>query len=111
MIKASVLYLLICASHLMTGVSRPVVHLDPNHARIPLSFDGDMLELVNSPSTVLLPPDPPKPNSEGAPWTIYVKNLGPAAVTVEDLSRFHLPIGVGQTVEIISDGSLYAVKR
>lgn len=111
MIKPCVVYLLILVGQMATGIARTVVHLNPNQVRIPLSFEGDLLELINSPAALFLPPSPPKPNSEGVPWGIYVKNLGPAAVSVECGARFHISVGVGQTVQIVSDGSLYSVKR
>jgi hypothetical protein len=109
--KPCVICLLILAGQMMTAVSRPVVHLDPNQVQIPLNFAGDLLELINGPSTVFLPPSPPKPDSDGLPWAVSVKNMGPAAVAVEWGTRFHVPISVGQTVQIVSNGTGYSLKR
>lgn len=104
-------FCLIFGAQMIAGVARPMVHLNPHQVRIPLSFDGDLLELINSPAQIFLPPSAPGPNGDGVPWTIYVKNLGPATVAVESGARFHISVAVGQTLEIVSDGSLYSIKR
>lgn len=106
--------LLICLALLVgqkdTLQDRPVVHLQPHRAAIDISFGGKLLELINAPSVVILPTAPPKLDSEGNPWSIDVKNLGPGAVTVTGKSQFSTKVSVGQTVHIAWNGTAYSLK-
>jgi hypothetical protein len=107
--------LLICLAlfigQMNTLQDKPVVHLQAHHNSIQVEFGGKLLELVNAPTVITLPATLPKLDSQGAPWSIDIKNLGPGSVTVVGKSRFGVQISVGQTVRINSSGSEYSVKR
>lgn len=89
---------------------KPVVHLDPHRTGIPAAFGGKRLELVNAPATIALPRPRPVTDSQGAPWEIDIRNLGPEAVSVTDNGPFSVSIQVGETMHIFSNGRLYAAK-
>ena len=91
---------------------RPVVHLQPHKSVIEARFNGDSVELINAPDIVHLPVSPPKPDSQGIPWSVEVKNLGPNPVTIlNKITHFRVLIHVGQTLHIQSSGSKYVLKR
>jgi len=106
--------LLICLALLAgqqnTLQDRQIVHLQPHRAVIDISFGGKLLELINAPSVVFLPDAPPKLDSEGNPWSIDVKNLGPGPATVTGKSQFSTKVSVGQTVHIGWNGTAYSLK-
>jgi hypothetical protein len=100
------------AGQLINMQSRPVVHLQPHKNTIEAGFDGSLLDLINAPAAVYLPPFPPKSNALGEPWSIDVRNLGPARVTISDgKAHFATEVNVGQTVHIYSNGTAYLLKR
>jgi hypothetical protein len=107
--KALFLLAVLIGGQAITMQAKPVVHLKPNKNQIEEGFDGSLLELVQSPPVVTLPSKPPMPGQSGDPWSVDVKNLGPSAVTIEGKGIFRLPVAVGQTVHIASDGSKYSV--
>jgi hypothetical protein len=86
---------------------RPVVHLAPNSNYVQPSFGGKLLELINAPATISLPPNPPKLDSSGEPWSIDIENFGPTAVTVAGKLPFNMPVNVGETVHIVWNGAVY----
>lgn len=94
----------------MAMQDRPVVRLPPNRASIMAEWGGKLVELINAPSSVFLPSAPPRVDSQGTPWSVEVKNLGPAVVTVASKGGFKMAISVGQTVDILSDGMSYSSK-
>lgn len=89
---------------------KPVVHLDPHRTGIPAAFGGKLLELVNAPATLVLPRPRPVADSQGAPWEIDIRNLGPEAVSVTDPAQFSISIHVGETAHIVSNGRMYSAK-
>jgi hypothetical protein len=90
---------------------KTVVHLQPHRAVVDASFGGKLLELINSPAIVHLPIRPPLTDTQGNPWSIDVKNLGPRAVTIVDNAQFKRQLMVGQTLHINSNGTSYSVRR
>jgi hypothetical protein len=106
--KALFLLAVLIGGQAITMQTRPVVHLKPNKNQIEEGFDGSLLELVQSPPVVTLPSKPPAAGQSGNAWSVDVKNLGPGAVIVEGKGFFHIPVAVGQTVHIVSDGSKYS---
>jgi hypothetical protein len=90
---------------------KPVVHLQPTRDVIGLEYGGDLLELSNSLAVIVLPAIPPKLDSKGSPWSIDVKNLGPRAVTIVGKDQFSVPVNVGRTVHIFSNGAAYSLKQ
>ena len=108
--ELAVLGLLVVLGQRNTLQSRPVVRLSPNRAAVDASLDGKLLELVNAPLVVSLPA-PPRPAAPGTPWSLDVKNLGPAAVTLSAKSGFTVVLSVGETAHIVSDGATYSRKR
>jgi hypothetical protein len=90
---------------------KPVVHLGPHSDAVQIDFGGKLLELINAPAIIRLPKTPPKPDEEGKPWAVRIKNLGPNGVTVADTGHFKAQINVGQTVQIYSNGAEYLQKR
>jgi hypothetical protein len=109
--KTSLMCLALFVGQMKTLQSKPVVHLQPHRDAITADFGGDLLELINAPGVVNLPPVPPKPDPQGSPWFVDVKNLGPSAVTVVGKAQFNVKITVGQTVHIYSNGTEYSLKR
>lgn len=106
--------LLLCAA-IMTGQmitlqDRPVVHLAPNRSSISSEFGGKLLELINAPSMVSLPADPPRLDSSGEPWSLDIRNLGPAMVTVTGSQHFSVSVSAGRTVHVVWNGSMYAIR-
>jgi hypothetical protein len=110
--RAFILGLSLFVGQLNSLAPEPVVHLAPHKNSIDTAFDGSLLELINAPSVIYLPSFPPKPNMQGDLWTIGIKNLGPAAVTVSGIKTpFKTQLSVGQTVHIVSNGTVYLLKR
>jgi hypothetical protein len=89
---------------------KQVVHLQPHSGAIRADFGGKLLELLDAPTIIYLPTAPPKLDSQGNPWTVDIRNLGPNAVTVVGTSEFSLRIIVGQTLHIFSNGTTYRSK-
>jgi hypothetical protein len=94
-----------------TRQDKRVVRLPPHRYSIEVGFGGQRLELINGPLTVNLPQAPPVLDSQGNPWSVDVKNLGPSVVTVVGKSQFSVHINVNQTVHIYSNGTGYFLKR
>lgn len=109
--KSLLIALALLVGQVNTMQSKPVVHLPPHQDRIGVSLGGKLLELANSPAAISLPVTPPKANDDGTPWTIDIKNLGPAAVTVTGSNAFKVQIMVNQAVQIFSNGSAYILKH
>jgi hypothetical protein len=107
--------LLICfavfVGQMGTLQDKQVVHLQPNRDFIGLEYGGDLLEVMNAPAVITLPAIPPKLDSKGNPWSVEVKNLGPRAVSVVGKNQFSVPVSVGRTVQILSNGAAYSLKR
>jgi len=89
---------------------KQVVHLQPHSGAIRSDFGGKLLELQNAPKIVYLPMAPPKLDSQGNPWSVDIKNMGPGMVTVVGASQFSSRIIVGQTVQVLSNGTSYSLK-
>jgi hypothetical protein len=109
--KTSLFCLALLVGQMNTLQDKPVTHLPPHRANIDSGFGGKLLELANSPSVIDLPLDPPKDDSQGIPWSIDVKNLGPVAVTVFGKAQFSVRINVGQTVHIYWNRTAYSLNR
>jgi hypothetical protein len=106
--------LLLCSALLVGQINtlqnKPVVHLPANRDIIGFEYGGDLLQLSNSPAVMALPAVPPKVDSKGIPWSIDIKNLGPRQVTVVGKNQFSVPINIGRSVRIYSNGSAYSLK-
>jgi hypothetical protein len=100
-----------CFGQMNTLQEKPVVHGNSSTRAIRISYGGKLLELANAPDVVHLPASPPKADSEGVRWLVEVKNLGPREVTIRDEKVLSIPVEVGQTVKIESDGLRYSVKH
>jgi len=109
--KTSLIYLALLLGQVNTLQDKPVVHLQPHRNSVDIGFGGDLLELISAPAVLTLPGVPPKLDSQGSPWSVDVKNLGPGAVTVTGKAQFNVKIAVGQTVHICSNGTVYSLKR
>jgi hypothetical protein len=109
--KTLLIALALFAGQAMTLQDKPVVHLKPHTDFIPLAFGGSVVELIQSPPIIHLPAPPPKPDASGNPWTVDVKNFGPQPATVVDKGTFNAPVAVNQTIHIVSNGSIYILKR
>lgn len=108
--KSLLLCAAIMAGQMITLQDRPVVHLVPNRSSISSDFGGKLLELINAPSTVSLPADPPRLDSKEEPWSLEIRNLGPAQVTKVDKQQFAVSLSVGRTVHVVSNGSMYVIR-
>ncbi len=109
--KLVLVALALLAGQAMTTQDKPVVHLKPHTDIILEAFGASLLELSQAPQTIYLPATPPKPDGKGQQWTIDVRNFGPLPVTVADKGLLSVPVAVGQTVHIISNGNKYVVKH
>jgi hypothetical protein len=89
---------------------KQVVHLQPHSNVVRVDFGGKLLELLDAPTIISLPTTPPKFDSQGNPWSVDIRNLGPGAVAVVGSSQFSLRIMVGQTVHVLSKGTSYSLK-
>jgi hypothetical protein len=58
-----------------------------------------MVELMNAPTQVQLPPLRLL-DSHGRPWAIEVRNLGPGTVTIVGKAQFHVEVPVHHSVTI-----------
>lgn len=90
---------------------KTVRHMPPNDSTIDAKWGGDVLELMNAPPEIFLPQSVPRTDSEGDPWTVDVKNLGPSQVMISGKAEFHVQVVVGQTIHIASDGMRYILKH
>ena len=106
--------LLVCIAAIIgqmnTLQDRQIVHLQLHSGAIRTDFGGKLLELLNAPTIIYLPMAPPKLDSQGNPWTVDIRNLGPSAVTVVGTSEYSSRIIVGQTLHIFSNGMTYRSK-
>ena len=106
--------LLVCLAMMIgqtnTLRERQVVHLQAHSGAIRTDFGGKLLELLNAPAVIYLPMAPPKLDAQGNPWSVDIRNLGSAAVTVVGASQFSSRIIVGQTIHVISNGRSYSLK-
>jgi len=99
------------AGQLITMQAKEVVHLSPHSDAIDYKFGGKLVELINAPPVVYLSPVAPKPSAEGTLWTVDIKNLGPAPVTVTGLKAYTRILQVGETVHVVSNGTSYSIRH
>jgi hypothetical protein len=109
--KTNLICLALFVGQMNTLQDKPVVHMPPYRNSIDIGFGGDLLELLNAPRVVNLPASPPKLDSQGRPWSIDVKNLGPGSVTVVGKAQFSAQINLGKTVHIYWNGTAYSLKQ
>ena len=95
----------------ITMQEKPVIHLKPHSNTIDPAFRGSLVELSNAPATVYLPASPPAPDTNGDPWSVDVKNFGPAPVTIVSKQNFNTTISVNQTIHILANGQGYILKH
>ncbi len=108
--KASLLTIALLTAQLNSLQDRPVVHLPPHVSSIRAWDGGALVELINAPAQVSLPTVPPKPDIQNGPWTVDIRNLGPALVTIIWSTKLSVPVNVGRTIHIVSNGSVFTVK-
>ena len=109
--RALLVCLILFVGQQNTLQDRIVVHLRPNGNTIENDFGEKLLELINAPTLISLPTSPRRLDSQGNPWSIEVKNLGPSAVTVAGKGQFSSRINVGGTVHITWNSLVYSLKR
>lgn len=109
--KALLLSSLCFMGQMVTLHDKPVVHLKPHESQIKTSFGGKTLELIDSPTLVLLPKYPPERDTLGEPWRVEVKNMGPRAVTIQGKNAFTIQLSVGKAARISSNGEGYSLKH
>ena len=97
------------AGQMQTLQDKPVVHLHSHQDNIPVEFGGDLVVLANGPTVVHLPNTPPTLDLQRKPWVIAVKNLGPGMVTVVGKAQFSVQVNIDRTVQIKSNGIIYAL--
>lgn len=105
-----ILWAAMMVGQLNTMQSRTVVYLTPHRDLITIDFGGKLLNLINAPSTIYLPVNPPKLDSQGEPWSIDIKNLGPTTVTVVGKPYFSIAVSIGETIHVAWNGARYATK-
>jgi hypothetical protein len=94
--KALLVGVAVLIGQMNTPQEKQVVHLQPHSGAIRADFGGKLLERRNAPAIVYLPMAPPKLDSQGNPWSLDIKNLGPGGVAVVGTSQFNLRIMVGK---------------
>lgn len=109
--KSMFFALILFAGQAITMQDKPVVHLKPHSDTIDPTFRGSLVELINAPATVYLPGSLPASDANGNPWTVDVKNLGPAAVTIVGKQNFNATVSVNQTIHIRVNGPGYVLKH
>jgi hypothetical protein len=109
--KTLLIYMALIAGQASTMQDKPVVRLPHFQSAITYDLGGDLIELINAPKVIQLPRLAPINDSQGNPWAIDVKNLGPAAVTILGKAQFSVHVNVGQTVHIKSNGKSYSSDR
>jgi hypothetical protein len=108
--KTFLIYLALFAGQYNTLQDKPVVRLQPHQDFIPAEFGGDLVELMNAPPQVRLPP-PRLVDSHGHQWLIEVRNLGPGTVTIVGKAQFHVELPVGHSVDIKATNAGYSSGR
>jgi hypothetical protein len=108
--KILLIYLALFVGQYNTLQDKPVVRLHPHQDVIPTEFGGDLVELINAPPRVQLPPLR-LADSHGRPWSIEVKNLGPGTVTIVGKAQFHVEVPVGHSVNIKATDTGYSSGR
>lgn len=96
---------------LISSQQKPIIHFPPNQARINATYGGKLVQLIDAPTEIALPQIPPKLDSQGNPWAVEIKNLGPRSVNLVSNSSFSTILHVNETVQIDSDGTTYKLKR
>jgi hypothetical protein len=104
------IYLALFAGQYNTLQDKPVVRLHPHQDFIPVEFGGDLVELMNAPPQVQLPPLR-LVDSHGRPWSIEVRNLGPGTVNIVGKAQFHAEVPVGHSVTIKATNAGYSAGR
>ena len=108
--KILLISLAFVVAQMNTLQEKPVVHLEPHSGAIQANFGGKLLELLHAPTIIYLPMTPPKLDSQGNPWSVDIKNLGPSAVNVVGTNQFELRVIVGHTAHVFSNGMFYSFK-
>jgi hypothetical protein len=108
--KTFLICLALFAAQYNTLQDRPVVRLHPHQDFIPAEFGGDLVELMNAPPRVQLPP-PRLVDSHGRPWSIEIRNLGPGTVTIVGKAQFQVEVAVGHSVNIKATSAGYSSGR
>lgn len=104
--------LVLLGGQLITMQSRPVVHLPPHKDTIEAGVGGSLVELINAPAVIYLPPSPPRMDGRVVPWSVDVRNLGPVSVMVcSAKAHFQTVVSTGQTVHIDSNGTAYMLRH
>ncbi|QNI33067.1 hypothetical protein H7849_03565 [Alloacidobacterium dinghuense] len=109
--KSLLFALIFIAAQAITMQDKPVVHLKPHSNTIDSNSRGSLVDLSNAPATVYLPATLPVPDADGGPWSVDVKNFGPAPVKIVGRQNFNALISVGQTIHILVNGQGYVLKH
>jgi hypothetical protein len=112
--RASLFCLVLIAAQLSSSLaqlnsSQEVVRLPSHVGTISPSHGGKLVQLLNAPSSIFLPSQPPQTDSQAHPWHVDIKNLGPGNVTVQDHSHFAVLLHPNQLVHIHVMGNTYSV--
>jgi hypothetical protein len=85
------------------NTSKKVVRLPPGKAAILQDYGGKLVELINAPADVGLPPVRRLP----ANWSVEIKNLGPHDVTIRNGDQLAVLLHPNESATIASRGSGY----
>jgi hypothetical protein len=108
--KALLISVAVFIGQMNTLQSKQVVHLQPHSGVIRTEFGGKRLELLDAPAIIYLPMAPPKLDSQGNPWSVDIRNLGPGVVTVVGTSQFSARIISNQILHVFWNGTSYSTK-
>jgi len=107
--KVLIISIAFAIGQMNTLQDKPVVHLQPHSGAVQVDFGGKQLELDHAPTVIYLPMTPPKLDSQGNPWSVDIKNLGPGVVMVVGKDQFSSRIVVSQTIHVFSNGISYSL--
>lgn len=108
--KSMLFALIFVAGQAITMQDKPVVHLKLHSNAIDPAFRGSLVELSYAPATVNLPASPPAPDTDGDPWSVDIRNFGPAPVMIVG-KLFNTIVSVNQTIHILANGQGYILKH
>jgi hypothetical protein len=99
------------AGQLQTSQNEAVVRLPPHISTIPITDGGKMVELLYAAPSLSLPKQIPSADSDGKPWYVDIRNLGPGEVALEGVGGFVAHLQPKQVVRIQTAGGTYSVTK
>jgi hypothetical protein len=89
------------------NTSKGAVRLPPGKAAISQDYGGKLVELIDAPAEVSLPPF----RASATKWSVDIKNLGPHDVTIRSGNQLAVLLHPNESAKIASRGSGYVRLR